>query len=295
MKILVLACLAACFFGVSSLRADTVTLTPLKDNTLFSDPNGGTSNGSGDAVFAGRVGAMGGGWLQRAVLAFDIASNVPHGSTITSITFTLNLITTVSGNQTITMHRLLADWGEGASSGFSGLGAPAQPGDATWLYRFFPGSPWSTPGGDYIATASASKIVGSALIPYTWTSTPALVADVQAWVNDPTTNFGWLIHGNEAVLKSSKKFASREFSDPAKWPSLVVQFTPPLPCPADIAPTGGNSAVNVDDLLAVINSWGPCPAPPANCPADIAPSLGGNGMVNVDDLLTVINSWGPCP
>lgn len=65
-------------------------------------------------------------------------------------------------------------------------------------------------------------------------------------------------------------------------------------CPADIAPSGGNHVVNVDDLLAVINSWGPCPAPPANCPADIAPS-GGDGTVNVDDLLAVINSWGACP
>jgi len=31
------------------------------------------------------------------------------------------------------------------------------------------------------------------------------------------------------------------------------------------------------------------------CPADIAPSPNGNGVVNVDDLLAVINTWGPCP
>lgn len=64
---------------------------------------------------------------------------------------------------------------------------------------------------------------------------------------------------------------------------------PPPPCPADIAPSGGNGAVDVDDLLAVINAWGQ-----AGGPADIAPP-GGDGMVNVDDLLAVINSWGPCP
>ena len=55
-------------------------------------------------------------------------------------------------------------------------------------------------------------------------------------------------------------------------------------CPADIT---GNGNVNVDDLLAVINAWGPCPG----CPADI----NGSGTVNVDDLLAVINAWGPCP
>ncbi len=48
-----------------------------------------------------------------------------------------------------------------------------------------------------------------------------------------------------------------------------------------------NGAVNVDDLLAVINSWGAC----AGCDADIT----GNGFVNVDDLLAVINHWGSCP
>jgi hypothetical protein len=65
-------------------------------------------------------------------------------------------------------------------------------------------------------------------------------------------------------------------------------------CPADIAPPGGDGQVNVNDLLAIINAWGPCPAPPQTCPADIAPP-GGDGIVNVNDLLAVINAWGPCP
>jgi hypothetical protein len=59
------------------------------------------------------------------------------------------------------------------------------------------------------------------------------------------------------------------------------------PCPADI---NGNGVIDVDDLLAVINSWGPC----VGCPADIAPPPNGDGSINVDDLLEVINSWGDC-
>jgi hypothetical protein len=53
-----------------------------------------------------------------------------------------------------------------------------------------------------------------------------------------------------------------------------------------------DDAVNVDDLLAVIDNWGPCPSPPspANCPEDVAPAI-GNGFVNVDDLMMVINNW----
>ena len=53
-------------------------------------------------------------------------------------------------------------------------------------------------------------------------------------------------------------------------------------CAADIT---GNSVVDVDDLLAVIDGWG------AAGPADIT----GNGIVDVDDLLAVIDGWGVCP
>ena len=71
--------------------------------------------------------------------------------------------------------------------------------------------------------------------------------------------------------------------------SKVVEDT----CPADVAPNGGDNAVNVDDLLVVINGWGLCGM--GDCPADITPTSNGDGMVNVDDLLAVINSWGACP
>src|SRR2546426_370153 len=60
-------------------------------------------------------------------------------------------------------------------------------------------------------------------------------------------------------------------------------------CPGDINQTG---VTNIDDLLSVINGWGPCAAPfPPYCPADI----NHNCVVNIDDLLGVINGWGPCP
>jgi hypothetical protein len=62
-----------------------------------------------------------------------------------------------------------------------------------------------------------------------------------------------------------------------------------------LCPTGditGDGVVDVDDLLAVITEWGPCPTPPDPCPADIAPVGAPDGLVNVDDLLLVILNWG---
>jgi hypothetical protein len=62
-------------------------------------------------------------------------------------------------------------------------------------------------------------------------------------------------------------------------------------CAGDVKCSGG---VNVNDLLAVISAWGPCPPMPAQCTSDIVPN-GGDGLVNVNDLLAVISGWGSCP
>jgi predicted outer membrane repeat protein len=58
-------------------------------------------------------------------------------------------------------------------------------------------------------------------------------------------------------------------------------------CPVDINNSG---SVDVDDLIAVILSWG-CVNPPGPCDADVD----GSGTVDVDDLIAVILAWGPCP
>jgi hypothetical protein len=67
-------------------------------------------------------------------------------------------------------------------------------------------------------------------------------------------------------------------------------FVDDLAIGAGAADITGNGLVNVDDLLAVINAWGPCAVPPSPCPADIAPA-GGDDNVNVEDLLMIINHW----
>lgn len=60
----------------------------------------------------------------------------------------------------------------------------------------------------------------------------------------------------------------------------------PSSCPAD---TNNSGAVDVDDLISVILSWGDCP-PKGDCDADVNDS----GTVDVDDLIAVILAWGPC-
>jgi hypothetical protein len=63
-----------------------------------------------------------------------------------------------------------------------------------------------------------------------------------------------------------------------------------IPAKVGDADINDDGAVDVDDLLIVINAWGLCDPPPQVCTADISPP-GGDGTVDVDDLLMVINDW----
>ena len=59
---------------------------------------------------------------------------------------------------------------------------------------------------------------------YTWGSTAGMVADVQSWLDDPGSNFGWIILGDEGTsLPTAKRFDSRETA--ATGPFLTVDFT----------------------------------------------------------------------
>ena len=196
------------------VSAGTVNINPSKDNTLYEyDPlDGDRSNALGFHFFAGETGMK---ELRRGVLAFDIAGNVPPGSTITAVSLSVNMSRTPTNTAYVMeLHRLLADWGEGTSiaPGEEGDGAPATPNDATWRHRFFDTIFWSTQGGDFSATVSASQLVG-VVGQYTWSSAQ-MVADVQAWLDNPASNFGWLMLGDETAIATAKRFDTRESASP---------------------------------------------------------------------------------
>jgi hypothetical protein len=67
------------------------------------------------------------------------------------------------------------------------------------------------------------------------------------------------------------------------------------PCRWDCSPApDGNGNVTVDDLVAVINSFGD-PGGPCDVEPDNGDGTFGNGAVTIDDLVGVINNFGPCP
>jgi len=269
-------CLVALVAGVAA-RADVVNLGAARDNTIFSEADD-LSNGAGDYFFSGR---NNGGDLRRGLIQFDV-SGIPTGSTVTAVQLTLFMSRSKPGTDPVDLHRALTDWGEAGSDAAAeeGQGAGAEDGDATWRYTFYdnadpPSAPqWTALGGDFIAGVSASIPVGNDGQFYTWGSTAAMVADVQAWVDNPAANFGWMVLGDETANRTASRFNSRTNSNTNQRPVLAVTFTPPAAVGACCSTSGLCQLTDMADCSSQGASYqgdgtsctpNPCPQPTGAC------------------------------
>ncbi|MFZ4576473.1 MAG: DNRLRE domain-containing protein [Phycisphaerales bacterium] len=245
------ASMTFCALFASPAAAQTVVLSPVADATLYESSNGSIANGTGQSMFAGLT--LRGAGFRRALLRFDFSS-IPAGSVITGAELTLEVTRSNSAPCDVTLHRVLASWGEGPSfaSEPGGLGNDALPGDTTWLHRFYPTVFWSAVGGDFVPGASASA-VADGLGAVVWTATPGMLADLNAWHSSPATNFGWLLQSFSADSNSARRFGSRESSIPADRPRLELTYAPFCEvCRADVNCDG---AVDGDDVIAFFTPW----------------------------------------
>jgi hypothetical protein len=236
----------AAALGVSTNAvAVSVSIVASKDNSIFAN-NVDNSNGGGAGIFVGTTNMMQSDSLRRGLIEFDVANAVPAGATITAVNLTMYLgqASGASGVQTIDLHRLTADWGEGTAGNFTtsisgtGTGSAASAGDATWNQRFYQQASWTAPGAfdDFVEAISGSTDVAATVdTPYTWLSTPTMASDVQSWLDHPATNDGWiLINHTEGVQQTVKAFYSRDATEknsveeplPPEWhPTLGVTYT----------------------------------------------------------------------
>jgi hypothetical protein len=279
---------------VALAQEATLTLPSIKDNTLYQVPLGGNqlSNGAGAHFFIGRTAQ---GSIRRGLLAFDVSS-IPQDAMIIEVRLNLNLSrSAIAGNEPMTIHRVLANWGEGTSNagGQEGTGVSATTGDATWQFRIFPNTTWSTLGGQFVATPSASKTIGGVGM-YSLDG-GSLAQDVQAWRDNPLSNFGWVLRGNEVDASTAKRFDTRENSVVENRPTLEVVYTTGPTCD-DIDFNNDNSFFDPTDIDAFLSvySEGPCIPASATC-GDIDFNNDGASFdpCDIDSFLTVF-SEGPC-
>jgi hypothetical protein len=151
--------------------AGTVTLQPVADNSLYQGNLAGeatgtfedNSCGAGPYLFSGVTLRS---WVRRALLEFDIAGNIPAGSTIDGVTLTLNVnLTRDTLNRNMILHPVTQDCGLNGG----GQGMEANPGDTIWLDAKFQSLAWASAGGDFGASSATASVppVGNAV----WDST----------------------------------------------------------------------------------------------------------------------------
>ncbi len=82
------------------------------------------------------------------------------------------------------------------------------------------------PGGDFLTALRATRVVDQPGF-YSWGPTVDMVADVQAWLDEPAADFGWMLIGEERMRGTAKRFDSREFPEAARRPALMIEFSAP--------------------------------------------------------------------
>lgn len=201
-----------------------------RDATLIEDSDGAAANGSGPAFFAGRIASVD-NTVRRGLVRFDLATagrafptKRSNAVAIEGVTLVLTVTMEPPGAfpREFRLHRLLADWGEGASSSSGGMGSPAERGDATWIHAFFPGAFWMHNGAQFEGEPSARLVVDGPGV-YRFEG-DGLLRDVKVWLQDPGLNFGWILIGDESERQTARAFASRENPDPSLRPVLEIRY-----------------------------------------------------------------------
>jgi hypothetical protein len=261
------------------LQAASPTLTAVADATLRSENE--NRDGHQTWLIAGNNAR---GALRRGLISFDLQS-IPAVATVTRVTLTLN-VAKYKGAPTFALHRLKRAWTEGpdnepAPSLPGGkpnkqVGVAPKAGAPTWKHSDYPGTSWTTPGGDFVAAASGKfppvSATGALVVDSNATGNSGLKADVQAWVKGSVSNHGWLLKlDDESPTGTAANFSSREVT--ATPPRLKITYSVPEcygkadgtactadtnPCTTDVCKSGvcTHAAGNADAACA--DDGNPC-------------------------------------
>ncbi len=218
--------------GLSSdrVRADTMSFWPSQDTPIFAESN--NSGGAKGFFYLGRTKGIGGTTVRRSLMQFNLANStiggsIPAGSTINSVTLKLErtFAAEFAGSDVLELRPVLQGWGEGTSTGTGagGFGYAPTTNAATWNHRLYSSQLWTNPGGDIGPTSGTLTLDlgGSFTVP----SQAGMVANVQNWLDNPSSNFGWALkYADEDVFGSARQFYSREAAANLR-PTLTVDFT----------------------------------------------------------------------
>jgi hypothetical protein len=211
------------------------------DDTFVNSGNPDNNNGASASLFVGVDGHSG---VMRALVQFDVATALAH-ATVTSAKLEMTL--RALGNGTAgaasvdSLAALTETWtqGNGVADAAMTFTVGQACGDAvsgaTWNQPSCAAgttTAWATPGGSVAGAPSATVDTAGVDLdgPVIWDSGAAgnggLVADVQRWIDDPTSNHGWRISsGIETSTATAQRFYSAE-ADGTHGPTLTIAYRP---------------------------------------------------------------------
>jgi len=268
---------SAIFFGVLALAAVatntahalTATLTPSADTSL--------RDNSPDATFGESNPLIVGNSKEpftvhnRGLLKFDLTS-IPTNATITGVTLTVMIFRSNTDVSNYDLNRVLVDWNEY---------------EATWNNRSA-STPWLAGGGqsgsEYVSIASVTAPVDDTIF-----SSAGMISDVQLWVRNSATNFGWIILPTGDLAATGKQLGSRESEYTS---ALTVKYTltppaiPPLLFEAALVENGFRFSFNAESNRSYVvefcdalgtNNW--------NTLTNI-PAQPGNGVITITNAVS---------
>ena len=221
-------------------NAQSMTFYADRDNTIYYNHDeesysDSLSNGKGGSFVAGIVNTA--NYYRRVLIHFSIGEQLKSSKllslTVDSVVLKIHAQQNARHDETarhFTLHKLNKDWEQGDSEAEDpGRGTQAQTNDATWKWTSYPNNTWTTKGGDFVVAASASTgtLTGDQLdVDIFWRSSVSgneqMKTDVQNWINNPSTNFGWLIKGIEGT--EERKATMFYSSESAYKPTLTVYY-----------------------------------------------------------------------
>jgi hypothetical protein len=200
---------------------------------------------------------------ESAILFWDL-TNIPVGSIIQSVDITVN-ITNTSG-ATYEIYDLKQSWIES---------------EATWN-DYATGQSWEVAGADGSGDRGSTEfgtIDGDTLGASTVSLNAAGVAIVQSWVDDPSSNQGFIIQDYVAAT-NSLDFSSRETTTIADRPKITVTYLPAitqvlvetklfLEGPYDAIGDTMNTDLKDDDVIPLTSPYSEDPRTADSFPEDI--------------------------
>jgi len=147
-----------------------------------------------------------------ALLKWDL-SGIPAGSTLQSATLSINV--TGASADTYEIYELKRSWTETQATWNKSNSA------TSWQSAGAHGS--LDRGATVLGTVTASAVgIRNVVL------NAAGLAVVQGWVNNPATNFGFILQDYANTIKDDLAFSSREATIAANRPQLQVVYSPPI-------------------------------------------------------------------